>query len=152
MAAFYENNYGNVAVQNNIPNGRRTFCFSYALSKLDDGDFPNTKEELMHRLLIFFDIASDVEDVATEDANRCKVYPNPTSNGSTLNYYLVNAGEVSIEIVNSIGQKVGQLYSAKQGPGEQNYFFETQQLPAGVYYYSLRTDDHTSSGKIIVMK
>ena len=56
ITAFIEDNYGNVAVQQSVTNGRRTFCFSYALSKLTDGDYPNTREELLHRILNFFDI------------------------------------------------------------------------------------------------
>ena len=48
--AFTESGYGTVAVQQSISNGRRTFCFSYSLADLTDGEYPNTREELLHRI------------------------------------------------------------------------------------------------------
>ena len=69
VAAFIESNYGTVAVQNSSPEGHRTFCFSYALAKLNDGETPNTREELLHRILNFFDIQTAVPE--REKSARC---------------------------------------------------------------------------------
>jgi len=54
--AFYESGYGNVAVQSTGTYGQRTFCFSYALSELVDGNPPSTRDTLIQRILDFFDI------------------------------------------------------------------------------------------------
>ncbi|MCK6622926.1 MAG: M4 family metallopeptidase [Calditrichaceae bacterium] len=51
--AFVESGYGNVAVQHNGSFGQRTFCFSYALAKLNDNVSPATRAELMAALAGF---------------------------------------------------------------------------------------------------
>ena len=56
IIAFEESDYGTVAVQNTGEYNQRTFCFSYTLADLDDGEFPNTREELLGRICNFFDI------------------------------------------------------------------------------------------------
>ncbi|MBE0570826.1 MAG: hypothetical protein IH618_04705, partial [Ignavibacteriaceae bacterium] len=51
--SFIESGYGDVAVQYSGAFDQKTFCFSYALAYLTDGSFPNTKTELMTRILNF---------------------------------------------------------------------------------------------------
>lgn len=149
--AYIEEGYGVVAVQNLVDQGHRTFCFSYALSKLDDNGL-HTKDELMSDILFFFDNTLGVDDVAPTDIHRCVIYPNPATNSSTLKYYLESADDITIEIVNSTGQKVVQLLNVRQEQGDQEYYWNTVNLPAGVYYYSLSSQYALSSGKIIIMK
>ena len=40
VSAFFESGYGTVGVQQSIPDDRRTFCFSYSLANLTDGETP----------------------------------------------------------------------------------------------------------------
>ena len=56
IIAFYESGYGNVAVQSTGAYGQKTFCFSYALSELVDGDPPSTKDSLLQRIVNFFEL------------------------------------------------------------------------------------------------
>ncbi|HSP87144.1 MAG TPA: PKD domain-containing protein [Ignavibacteriaceae bacterium] len=53
--AFNEPSVGNVAVQS-AQGDARTFCFSYALGKLNNGVFPSTKENLLQEILDFFEV------------------------------------------------------------------------------------------------
>ncbi|MEA1973504.1 MAG: S8 family serine peptidase, partial [Candidatus Cloacimonadota bacterium] len=55
QVAFVEDNYGNVAIQNEGSYGQKTFCFSYVLSDLTDGVSPNTREDLLDNILDFFE-------------------------------------------------------------------------------------------------
>jgi serine protease len=54
VAAFQESDYGIVGVQSTGNHGQRSFVFSYALRELIDGDFPNTRVELVNRIVDFF--------------------------------------------------------------------------------------------------
>ncbi len=54
IAAFEEDYYGVVAVQNEGIFGQKTFCFSYALSELMDDELPNSRYNLLARILNFF--------------------------------------------------------------------------------------------------
>jgi len=57
--AFNEPTVGNVAVQSAQGNSR-TFCFSYALGKLNDGTFPSTRANLLQKILEFFGVTNPV--------------------------------------------------------------------------------------------
>jgi PKD repeat protein len=59
IVAFNEPTVGNVAVQSAQGNAK-TFCFSYALSKLNDGTFPSTKINLMEKIFDFFELGNPV--------------------------------------------------------------------------------------------
>ncbi len=57
--AFNESTVGNVGVQS-AQGSSKTFCFSYALGKLNDGTFPSTKANLLQKILGFFGLTSPV--------------------------------------------------------------------------------------------
>jgi serine protease len=151
-AEFTESGYGIVAVSSGIPDGRRTFCFSYSLANLTDGEMPSTRDELLNRILNFFDIYTSVPVVKGPDAISCKLYPNPVSYNATFQYELPEDSQVTLEIYNSIGQRIGQPFSGFQLKGEHAVSWSAKGLPAGVYYYSLRSGKQVHTGKIIVMK
>ena len=75
IEAFTESDYGTVAVQQYVPNDRRTFCFSYSLADLNDGALPNTREELLHRILNFFDIYTSAPDGQEFQHNELQCLP-----------------------------------------------------------------------------
>jgi serine protease len=151
-AAFIESNYGIVAVQNSVTNAHRTFCFSYALSRLDDGEAPNSRNELLRRILNFFDIYTAAPDGKRSDAMHCIVYPNPMKTTAIIRYNLKEDSQVTLEIFNSTGQKIMQPVNRNQIKGEHCQPLNAGGLPAGFYYYSLSSGKQTSVGKIIVMK
>jgi serine protease len=151
-AAFIESNYGTVAVQQSIPDDRRTFCFSYALAYLNDGETPNTRDELLNRILNFFDIYTAVPEAQEPNAISCKIYPNPMSTNATIQYFLPEDSQVILEIFNSTGQKILQPANGNQLKGEHYVQWNVGGLPAGIYYYSLRSGKQAQTGKIIVMK
>ena len=152
IAAFYESNYATVAVQKSVPGSHRTFCFSYALADLTDGASPNTRDELLNRILNFFDIYTSVPVALQPDAISCKVYPNPLTANATFQFSLAEDSQVNLEIYNSTGQRIAQPASGLQLKGEHNVQWNAEGLPAGIYYYSLRSSKQASTGKIIIMK
>jgi hypothetical protein len=152
ITAFTESGYGPVAVQYSVPDSHRTFCFSYALAYLTDGEVPNTREELLNRILNFFDIYTSVPVVSQPAEINCKVYPNPVNANATFQYYLPEDGQVSLEIFNSVGQNVAKLANGTQLKGEHTIQWNAEGMPAGIYYYSLRSGKQVQTGKIIVIK
>jgi hypothetical protein len=147
--AFTESGYGDVAVQYDAGDERQSFCFSYAISKLVD-DSLNTRDDLMNQILVFFGMVSSVDEVE-KDPFSCAVFPNPTSSQNTISYVLPKGGEVRFEIVNSIGQTVERM-SEFQAQGAHRYDWNADNLPSGLYYYSLTVDSQRSVGEIILVK
>ena len=82
----------------------------------------------------------------------CKVYPNPVSSNATFQYNLPADSQVSLEIFNSIGQRIIQPIDGFQSKGEHSVRWDAKGMPAGVYYYSLRSGKQVQTGKVIIMK
>jgi PKD repeat protein len=152
IASFKESGYGTVAVQYSAPDGHRTFCFSYALADLADGEMPNTREELLNRILNFFDIYTEVPVISNPASMDCKVYPNPVSAHATIRYNLPEDNHVTLEIFNSTGQEIIKPVDGFQASGEHSVQLNVEGMPAGIYYYTLRSGKRSEGGKIIIMK
>ena len=152
IIAFDESNYGTVAVQNSVQDGHRTFIFSYALSKLSDGETLNTRNELLQRIINFFDIQVSVPTIEESIALNSRVYPNPMNTNATIQYYLLEDNHVILDIFNSTGQKVMQPINENQFQGEHNFNWDVNELPAGIYYYTLKNETQIHTGKIVIIK
>jgi hypothetical protein len=64
-AAFEEEGYGTVAVQGEGEYGQKTFCFSYALAKLMDGD-EGTRDTLLNNIVEFFDLYDPIANFTAD--------------------------------------------------------------------------------------
>lgn len=84
--AFTESDYGIVAVQHAGLQNQRTFCFSYSLADLNDGEHPHTRAELLHRICDFLEIPPTV---LKGDAN-CDGIVNVLDVIALVNYILGN--------------------------------------------------------------
>ena len=142
--AFVENSYGIVAVQNYVPGAHRTFCFSYALAELEDGENPNTREELLQRILNFFDIYTAAPQVNKPQADRFKVYPNPADNQIT-----VSAPGLSGDAIITLFTLTGRQVMEGRITGMEDRL-DISTLQPGMYIIELVTDQGKMREKLMV--
>jgi len=71
-------------------------------------------------------------------------YPNPFSNFTTITYSLPFEGKVILEISNVLGRKVTTLVSETQEIGGHIMTFNTDDLPEGVYFATLRLKSNSN--------
>lgn len=107
-------------------------------------------------------VPDSVTSVQTEEPNRDDFrlignYPNPFNNKTTISYTLPNAGEVVINIYNSIGTLVRRIFIGTGNKGINEVAFDGKDengnnLPQGVYFYSVESGDKLKSGKLVLIK
>lgn len=78
--------------------------------------------------------------------------PNPASSVTEIEYNLGNDANVEISIFNILGSKIEVLVSKSQLAGTYKVQFDTRNLPAGTYFYKLRTDDFEAVKKMNVVR
>lgn len=80
------------------------------------------------------------------------VFPNPVSNTETLNveFDLVNSEDVEIVMYDLLGKVVKTIATGKYAAGSHQESVSLDGLQAGVYIYSVKAGDVTSSQKITV--
>jgi hypothetical protein len=79
-------------------------------------------------------------------------YPNPAFNKAAIGFSLVTETHITLKISNLFGKEMKILMNEVKKPGR--YFVETdvRDLVAGIYFYSVNSDDEMITRKMMVVK
>lgn len=79
-------------------------------------------------------------------------YPNPFNPVTTFSYDLPRASRVSFRIYDLLGREVAVVVDGRQEAGVKSVRWDAGGLPGGVYFYRLRADEFTATGKLVLAK
>jgi subtilisin-like proprotein convertase family protein len=92
--------------------------------------------------------------VGTTDINEASsglyglsIYPNPSKNNFNLEYQLVNPSEVTVEVLNIVGEKIKQVADGMQLSGK--HVFELNDIAAGTYFVRLTANDKVMMQRLV---
>jgi PKD repeat protein len=150
--SFVEEDYGSVAVQFDGSElfGQKTFCMSYSLAMLDDGEFPNTRTELLQRVLNFFDLSTGINVSAKTPLIRSTIYPNPAIDACILEVEAGTGLTVSIECMDITGRTVWEMEEYDLIEGVNRIEMDVSAFRAGTYFYKLSGHLGIAAGKFII--
>jgi hypothetical protein len=94
--------------------------------------------------------ANGIMELSKNQVLGLNVFPNPAKNTSTLYYTLPASEEVTMEVINPLGQKINTFSIGKQSAGKQEYQFNLESLSNGVYYIRLITGEAIEAIKLTV--
>jgi flagellar hook assembly protein FlgD len=88
-------------------------------------------------------------------------YPNPFNPNTMIEYSLAQSGEVTLEILNMLGEKIATLRNEKQAAG--NYLLSWNgkdrlgnEIASGIYFYRLtiksKNFNHSFSRKMVKLQ
>ena len=84
--------------------------------------------------------------------NNVKVYPNPVSDQLNLTYLVNKDSNVTIMIMDVLGNEVATLYSERVQSGQQNHSFNiASKLASGFYFVRLNVGTETVVKRISVL-
>jgi hypothetical protein len=94
----------------------------------------------------------DVDELPTE-YSISQNYPNPFNPSTSIEYSLPEAGDVTLQIYNLLGQKVRTIFdNVSQSAGTHKVVFDASELPSGIYFYSFKTNDFLQVKKMILLR
>ncbi len=79
-------------------------------------------------------------------------YPNPFNPSTTIEYAIAKPGLVTLDVYNTLGQKVAILVNQTQSAGRYTVNFNMPNLPTGIYFYRLQTNQFVDVQKMILLK
>lgn len=79
-------------------------------------------------------------------------YPNPFNPGTVIKYSIPESGLVTLDVYNSLGERVVSLVNELQEAGRYEVNFDASKLSSGFYIYSLKSGNFVSVKKMLLMK
>ncbi|MBK7629278.1 MAG: DUF4397 domain-containing protein [Ignavibacteriales bacterium] len=79
-------------------------------------------------------------------------YPNPFNPSTIISYSIPQNSFVTIKVYDILGNEVSTLVNQTQSAGKYDLRFDASSLSNGVYLYSIKTDNFSSTKKMILMK
>lgn len=79
-------------------------------------------------------------------------YPNPFNNETTLEFSIMKAGLIRLEIFNSIGQRIDTIIEQQLNPGKYKINWEADKYSSGYYFCRLSVNKYTETKIIILNK
>ncbi len=92
------------------------------------------------------------ENIIISDFSLNQNYPNPFNPSTTINFSIPEASYVSLKIFNSLGEAVKTLVAEELSSGNYKNDWNAINLPSGIYFYKLQTENFVETKKMILMK
>jgi plastocyanin len=129
---------------------------SYSFTFNDTGTFPYHCS--VHTFMvdtIFVSSQTGVSDNSSSTPAEFELaqnYPNPFNARTIISYSLPQEAHVNIDIFNVLGQEVENLADDWQGAGEHQVTWDAANQTSGVYFYRVRVDGLTKTGRMDLLK
>ena len=83
-------------------------------------------------------------------------YPNPFNPSTRIKYTIPESGSIEklvlLKVYDVLGNEVATLVNEPQHAGEYEVVFEGRNLSSGVYFYTLRSENYSSTRKLIFLR
>jgi photosystem II stability/assembly factor-like uncharacterized protein len=96
--------------------------------------------------------AIEPKPVVARTVNLLQNYPNPFNPGTTIAFELSHPAEVRIFVYNLLGEQVAKVAENPYSAGRHQVAFTADNLPSGVYFYELKTENTVKLKKMVLLK
>jgi hypothetical protein len=79
-------------------------------------------------------------------------YPNPFNPTTTIVFTIPSRSEVTLDVLDLLGQEVTVLVRGEEGPGEYRALFDGSRIPSGTYLYRLNDGKNIRIGVMTLVK
>ncbi|KAA3634210.1 MAG: T9SS C-terminal target domain-containing protein [Calditrichaeota bacterium] len=105
-------------------------------------------------------IVTDVDDYELNlpsDFSLFQNYPNPFNPSTTIEFALPTNGYVSLDVYNTLGQKVAELVNQELPAGYHSVIWNGKNkngtdIASGLYFYKLKNTDFTETKKMLLIR
>jgi hypothetical protein len=112
----------------------------------------NSANNLDFLIFPVVDITTGLNSVSKGNLTLLAAFPNPASNDITINFGLNQSSKVEIEVYDVTGKMVNSIKLDNLEAGNHSSKINTSNLNAGVYMYSVKSDNAKMFSKFTVAK
>lgn len=88
----------------------------------------------------------------TSDYFLSQNFPNPFNPTTSIEFNLPVKSHITLKVYNGLGKEVIELMNEQKTEGRYEVKFDASNLPSGVYYYKLISDNFSDTKKMILVK
>ena len=120
-----------------------------------DGDFSTGGYVAERNLMVHLNINDHSNIIDNVDISQAlsylgQNYPNPFSHTTEIMYELVNASNVTIEVMDLTGRVVLSMNEGQQPAGKHMASITASDLEAGLYFYTLKAGNFSETKRMVV--
>lgn len=128
----------------------------YAVHTVDNDTSDAVPEDYKNRIY-FMDVnystlGTDKNISNPADFSLAQNYPNPFNPVTTISFNLETPGDYSLEVFNTLGQKVTTLQDGYAEAGIHSVNFDASSLSSGIYFYKLSNGTLSITKKSVLLK
>jgi len=79
-------------------------------------------------------------------------YPNPFNPSTTIKYDIPRQALVQLKVYNVLGKEIATLVNKEQLAGTYSVKFDALNLASGIYFYTIKAGNYTTSKKMLLLK
>ncbi|MBT4482640.1 MAG: T9SS type A sorting domain-containing protein, partial [Candidatus Latescibacteria bacterium] len=79
-------------------------------------------------------------------------YPNPFNPVTTIPFHVSHGGRVTIDVYSVLGQRVATVIDRDINPGHHTVIFSSDDLAAGLYFYTIKTGRFIKTKQMMLLK
>jgi len=91
-------------------------------------------------------------DIKLDNYTLYQNYPNPFNPSTTISFYIPSGQIVELDIYDILGKGIAMLLNKFMQSGRYNVEFNCANLPSGIYFYRLKTENIIITKKMIILK
>jgi arabinogalactan endo-1,4-beta-galactosidase len=96
--------------------------------------------------------ATDVKQGFNIPHYNLNVFPNPFNPDTNIEYSIPSSSNISIDVYNVLGEKIANLVGGYENAGIHNLVWTPANVPSGIYFCRMSTENFSDTKKIILLK
>lgn len=93
-----------------------------------------------------------INNAPPKDFTLFQNYPNPFNPTTLIKYILPERVKVKISVYDILGREITQLVNEEQIAGEHSVLFDGARWTSGVYFFQIKAENFSKTGKMILLK
>lgn len=79
-------------------------------------------------------------------------YPNPFNPSTNISFTLPDVSEVNLQVYDMLGRSVATLVDGRLNAGKHNISFDASSFASGMYVYTIKAENYTSTKRMVLIK
>jgi hypothetical protein len=122
-----------------------------AVSQLQESDYSNeVSAEVITKA--HKNMAEDQVNEKVNNYSLSQNYPNPFNPTTTISYSIKEIGPVMLKVYDMLGVEISTIVNEMKEPGNYTVTFNASNLPSGIYFYTLTSNNFIDTKKLILLK